>query len=523
MKFSSAAVFIIACLSGIGLQAQSPGDALFSSSQVHEINIEFQQSNYWDSLLYYKQLGDNMNTDYYMKGKVFINGTPIDCVGVRLKGNSSFGHPGKKKPVKIQFNEYMSGQEYDGLRSFHLNNSAFDPTMLREKIFLDILNRNGIPAPRCAYARLSYNGEYVGLYKIVESVDKKFLRTHFTNDESNLYKGDPNGTLEWQGWDQAEYENDYELKTNESQNNWSGFISFINKVNNSGTSFYQNMEASFNTDKYLRAWVLNNLFVNLDSYLHLAHNYYIYDDTLSGKFQWITWDVSIVFGAFPTWFSEPPHQTDITHMYNPASQRPLHLHMYETSAYSSAYYAYMCDYLYAELDPAKLFPVIDSLAARIRADVYAEPPENRMFTTEEFEGNLGYKGVNAFLLANEVPGLKEFISKRRKSVIRQMCDRNYSCYLHRQVSEEEAGEMLVYPNPSNGRFTIRLGVPTEDQMANIQLVDVLGRTVYAGKQELDAGSLEVTVDKPGLLSGLYYLKIKGPCRDLSRIIMISDL
>ena len=31
-------------------------------------------------------------------------------IGVRLKGNSSYGHPGDKKAFKIDFNEYVTGQ-----------------------------------------------------------------------------------------------------------------------------------------------------------------------------------------------------------------------------------------------------------------------------------------------------------------------------------------------------------------------------------------------------------------------------
>ncbi|MCC7303223.1 MAG: CotH kinase family protein [Bacteroidia bacterium] len=504
------------------LHAQNPGDVIFNSSQIHTINIEFGQPAFWDSLLAYKQFGDNIGQDVYMRGKMTFNGIPMDSVGVRLKGNSTFGHPGMKKPVKIQFNEYVSGQELDGLRSIHLNNSSFDPTMLREKIFLDILNRNGIPAPRCTYARLSYNGQYVGLYKIVEPVDKRFLQTHFGGNDGNLYKGDPNGTLEWQGWDPVAYYNDYELKTNETANDWSRFIAFIDQVNNSGTAFYQNMQDNFDSDMYLKAWVLNNLFVNLDSYLHLAHNYYIYDDSLTGKFRWITWDVSIVFGAFPTWFSNPPDQTDITHMFHPMTSRPLHLNFYRTPEFASAYYSYMCDFLYSELAAPRLFPVIDSLAGRIRADVYAEPEENRMFTTEEFEKNLGYEGVNAFLMATEVPGLKDFIKKRRTSVIRQMCFRNYSCYLRELLPENKSEELLLIPNPVSGTVTLRFGVPSEDQDTELLIADVLGRIVFRQQIPMQPGQMEIPVNLTGMQQGIYFVRTGGPCRDITRLLMITE-
>ncbi len=505
------------------LFSQNPGDALFSSSLVHDINIEFPQADYWDSLLYYKALGDNTNSDWYMKGRVTIDGLPIDCVGVRLKGNASYGHPGKKKSIKIQFNEYVQTQEFDNLRSFHLNNSAFDPTMLREKIFLDMLNRHGLPAPRCTFARVSYNGVYVGLYKIVESIDKRFLNTHFTDNEGNLYKGDPNGTLEWQGTAQSEYENDYELKTNETANDWSGLIDLIDRINNSGGAFQQRVEERFNVSQYIKVWAANNVFVNLDSYFHLAHNYYIYDDTITDKFQWITWDVGIVFGVFPTWFSSIPAETSITHMYHPMKTRPLNLHLLETPGHAAQYYRELCFWLYNELTTEVLFPRIDSLANRIRADVLAEPEENRMFTTMEFEGNLGYEGVSAFLLSADVPGLKDFIEKRRKSIVRQMCIRRYSCYLNQSYDESAASDVIIYPNPANEKINIRFTVPSESNLTACVIADAMGRVVYSGDILLSSGQMECTLVIPGLQDGIYFMKLSGACEDVSRrILFLND-
>ena len=47
-----------------------------------------------------------------------------------------------------------------------------------------------MPAPREAHARLYVNGEYAGLYSIVEAVDKVFLDRHFAQSNGFLYEYD---------------------------------------------------------------------------------------------------------------------------------------------------------------------------------------------------------------------------------------------------------------------------------------------------------------------------------------------
>jgi spore coat protein CotH len=138
-------VISIMILTSISSFFQNPGDILFNSSHIHQINITFTQPNWWDSLMYYKQHADSFNlSTQTMMGNFIIDGTPIDSVGVQLKGNSSFVYPGRKKPIKITFSEYVSGKKLEGLTVLNLNNNMLDPTMMREKLLLDFMNKKGL-------------------------------------------------------------------------------------------------------------------------------------------------------------------------------------------------------------------------------------------------------------------------------------------------------------------------------------------------------------------------------------------
>ena len=282
-------------------------DAFFDDSFVHEIRITFADADWYDTL-YSSHANDP--DDPYFPAAVECDGVVLDPVGVRFKGNSSFSIPGVKKSFKIDFNEYDDDTTFVGLKKLNLHNSFKDPTLMREKLFLDFAG-GFVPTIRVVYARLYVNGTLWGLYTAVEQVDKTFAQSRFGDDEDgNLFKAaasddasDPNADfgsdLTWLGSDPTPYFDYYQLKTNEDLNDYSQLIEFINILNNqSPVDFPTLLEPVFDVQTALAGLALDNLFVNLDSYLAVAHNYYLYDRDESGKMTHIHWDTNESFGRF---------------------------------------------------------------------------------------------------------------------------------------------------------------------------------------------------------------------------------
>ncbi len=144
----------------------------------------------WYNTLYDSHANDS--DDPYFPASFSADGVTIDTVGVRFKGNSSFNANGIKKSFKIDFDEYDEDNDelvfYD-LKKLNLNNGFKDPTMLREKLFLDFAG-DFVAAPRAVHVKVYVNGEYYGLYTAVEQVDKTFVQNRFGDDEDgNLFKG----------------------------------------------------------------------------------------------------------------------------------------------------------------------------------------------------------------------------------------------------------------------------------------------------------------------------------------------
>ncbi len=513
--FFLTALLISACLRG-----QGTGDSLFGVGGVHSVYIDFAQLGWWDTLTANKALGDQTGQDIYIPAIVTLDGRVMDSVGVRLKGNASYvGHPGTKKPLKLKFNAYINGQKFDGLKSVHLNNSAYDPTMLREKLMLDVLRRHGLPAPRCTYAAVYFNQEYVGLYKMIESIDKTFLQQTFGDNEGNLYKGDPNGTLQWFGAAPQTYYNAYELTTNETANDWTGLVDLIDRINNSGDQFPTRIRERLDVNAYLWTLAANNVFVNLDSYLFNPHNYYLYDDSTSGKFEWISWDVGLAFGVFPLWGQAASQELDLFYMPNPPDRVPLNKNLFAFDEFRQTYLEAICTYLNEDFRPSVMYAQIDSLADVIRPYVYAEPQSNQMYSNTQFEGNLGFTSYNGWILS-KIPGLKTFIGERYHQLREQLCASGLACMQNNAVSPLGEESIHVYPVPSSSRVTVYFDSPTHDAYVLYQITDMRGRLVVEEQVKLDWGIYKRELDFSGQPAGVYVLRVLNSCTDIQKKIII---
>jgi hypothetical protein len=499
MKIFTCSIILILFIFRSVSFSKTAGDSIFNSSQIHSVKIYFSQSHWYDSLVAYKPL------DKKMLGKVIINGQTIDAVGIQFKGNSSYNNPSKKKSWKIDFNEFDTTKRYDGLKAINLNNGFKDPTFIREKIMNDFMNRNGLPAPRCTYANVFVNDTLWGFYTVVEQVNNTFLKRWFPENNGNIFKGDPNGTLQWFGSAVSSYNTKYELKTNTSTNDWSDLIHLLDKINNTPAgNFYDSMETVMHTNPAIRAWAANILFANLDSYEGSGHNYYIYHDLVNNKFGWITWDVNEAFGNFNQGMSiTQVENLTIFYIPPPSANRPLTSKMLANAAYKSSFIWEVCNFIAHDFDPFVLNPVIDSLANVIRPYVYADP--RKFYTNQQFETNMNTDVTGANPPFN-IPGLKSFLANRRASVVSELAANG--CFMGVNESSVYGLQFTVNPNPNNGEFTITGDkFPVQLQIYN-SLGQIINKTTVNSKLE--------TVNLNEAKSGIYFYRI------LSKDIPVSS-
>ncbi len=279
--------------------SQDPGDHIFDNEYIHEVKINFDNPDIWPILEqnYFLSWGGEEIPDEI--ASVTIDGVFVDSIGVRLKGYTSFFTTNTvKKPIKLDFNSFVPGKRYDGLRKLNLNNGLADPAMQRDFLAYEMLNKSGVSAARTAYTKVYINDEYWGVYMLVEQIDKEFLKRNFHNGSGNLFKNVEWSDHEWLGDDPSMYSPPFDLKTNEDENDWSGFVEFTRILNLTfGEEFKTEFPKVFDIDRYLRTLVVDVATNNWDSYLEHGRNWYVYEDNDVNTFQWVPWDYNLSMGG----------------------------------------------------------------------------------------------------------------------------------------------------------------------------------------------------------------------------------
>lgn len=412
---------------------------LFDDSKVHTIKINFYYPHYWDSITSFKevrsakfnnirsfeQLIEARETESYIPCKIQIDGNTIDSIGIRAKGESSYDfYPSRKKSLKIKLNAFIKNQKYNGIKKFSLNNNFKDPTMIREKLMLDFIRDEGLPAPRGTFVKLYLNEKYWGLYLLVEEIDKEFIKTTFNGDSiGNLYKGEPFPNLAYEGDSVLPYFRKYLKKTNEKQNDWSDIINFTKTINAGGDNktYSQNLSKELNVTACLKIWAINNLFVNIDAYNMLfIHNFYLYRNPADQKFHWINYDFNYGFGAWtPKYNLKEVENFPVLFVNTESRHHPLAKKLLiENKNFRSQYLAIMDSLVDNSFTVEKMNSRITKYHKMIKAEVLAD--KQKMYSNEDFEKNIQHAIGDTLDPGAFVPGLKDFVEKRRQNVLLQL-------------------------------------------------------------------------------------------------------
>jgi len=380
--FVLAAGMLIAGETRAGLEP--PSHPLFTGDAVHEIHLTFDQADWWDQLI---DNYENYDDIPYIAAAFDWGATHLDSIGVRFKGNSSyFAYNGLKKSFKLDINEYVSGQEIDGLDKLNLNNCFLDPAFVREKCAYELCEAAGLPTVRTNYAELHINGVYWGLYLLVEQLDQEFIDSRFgAGENGNLWKGDPAGTLEYLGPNESAYHSFYELETNEDVNDWSALVELADKLNNTPLSVLpDSLHMAADINSALAMLALDVFTVNLDSYVGRCANYYFYHRELDSRFVFAKWDMNEAFGVFNQWgYSVPQLQQLDPFWVAPGGNRPLATRLWQVPNFEAVYLGHMQKLMAGAAQPDTLVARMEVLRDLIRSAVYADP--NNMFTPADFE------------------------------------------------------------------------------------------------------------------------------------------
>jgi len=388
---------------------------IFDDTELPRIDLAISQSNLQD--LY---ADPESNTEYYATfslTRVDSMEGPID-VALRFRGDTIRSK--QKKSFRISFNSFDSNVSYHGIEKMDLNADVNDPSLVRSKLAWDLFRYLGVSGSRSNHVLLYINNAFYGVYLNTEHIDERYVKSRFDNNDGNLYRNLWPADLSYLGPSQDDYKYEYDgrpvyaLRTNEKWDDYEDLSTLISSLNQyNGTELKDELERLINVQQYLKAIAVDVMSGNWDGYNGDKNNYYLYRDQVSGRFEYIPYNLENSFGID---FREVDWSTQSIYSWN-LDLRPLYEKVMGVEEYKAQYTMYIRQ-LAAYMASTGLSNELARWNQQIRDAVALDTfyTKDWGFTISDFDGSMsgGWGGhvdlgVQEFMTARSVSALAEAI------------------------------------------------------------------------------------------------------------------
>jgi spore coat protein CotH len=300
--FRMAVCGVLGLAASVGNARAQSADDLFNPAVMHRLDVRMNSQD-WEKL---KQ--DFQENTYY-PADIAWNGQTARNSGVRSRGLGS--RSGTKPGLRVDFDRYSTDQTFLGLKSIVLDNLTQDASGVKESVAMRMFARMGVPAPRESFARVFVNNQLIGLYAVVESVDKDLLARVYgsidddvQNDgylfEYNYMLGSP-WRFDYLGADLDAYSPRFDPKTHENKSateKWGPIEELVRLVNETPSGSLPGvLEPRLNVPAFLRYMAVQNFVAQEDGFTGYdgMNNFYFYRLEDSPRHALIAWDEDNAF------------------------------------------------------------------------------------------------------------------------------------------------------------------------------------------------------------------------------------
>ena len=272
-------------------------NALFATDRVLEVEIRVapkdwdtirhQSRNFMNALQAKRREGPIDHPYTYVTADVSIDGVTLEKVGLRKKG--FIGSQNTNRPsLKIKLNHDGLERSIDGLTSLTFNNDQQDTGHISQFMGYALFNQAGSPAPRCAHARITVNGQLLGVYSHVETVRESMITRVFGNADGTLYEG--TAVDFHQGW-AASFEN----KFGPDEAGREKIQQLIDVLTAEGEVTESAIGEHVDLDSFYKFWAIEGLLGFWDGYSANNNNFFVYLHPQTNRFHFLPWGADCMF------------------------------------------------------------------------------------------------------------------------------------------------------------------------------------------------------------------------------------
>ena len=252
----------------------------------------------------------------YIRADITIDGTLIEDVGLRLKGNStlqslsnnSMGGGGggsmtqlfednpEELPWLISFDEYEEGRAYQGMTEIALRPAASGSEVaINEALALELTAESGQITQDYTFTSVTVNGSESAARIVVDAPDTELA------DELGsgvLYKARAGGSLDYVGDDPTEYEDSFKQINAEGAYDLQPVMTLMKFLNEStDEEFAEELDDYVDTESFAKYLATQEILSNTDAMDGPGNNYYLWYDTTEKQFTVLSWDLNLALSG----------------------------------------------------------------------------------------------------------------------------------------------------------------------------------------------------------------------------------
>lgn len=308
----------------------------------HTIEITVNQAEYDDMISTFQKEGEKD----FISADITIDGTLIEDVALRLKGNSTLsslsgngmgagggreGEDGQMPempevpegmampdgqegggmggmmtqlsedspedlPWLISFDEYAEGRAYQGMTEIALRPAASGSDVaLNEALALEMTAESGQTTQDYSFSTVTVNGGESASRLVVDTPDAAWA------DELGdgvLYKARAGGSLDYLGDDPTDYEDSFNQINSDGGYDLQPVMSLAKFLNRSSDEeFSEDLDDYVDTESFAEYLAMQEILANNDAMDGPGNNYYLWYDTTEKKFTILSWDLNMALSG----------------------------------------------------------------------------------------------------------------------------------------------------------------------------------------------------------------------------------
>ena len=383
---------------------------IFPTDRVIDVQITVSQQD-WDTIRYQGRdfmtaLGASrqfkpMESPYiYVEASVSIDGVVFPKVGLRKKGFiGSLSHT--RPSLKIKLNHVDKKGGIEGLTNLTLNNNKQDTSLMSQFMGYALFNAIGSPAPRCAYAKVTVNGENLGIYSHVETVRKPLLKRAFGNSDGPLYEGTVVDFYE--GW-----ENSFEHKRGDDTRGRAHINALIDLLADPKAT-EADIGELVDLDSFYKFWAAEGVVGFWDGYSGNKNNFFVYLNPEDSKFHFTPWGMDSIF----TKMSKLEFMNDRRAPISVKTQGLIVYKLYQLESGRKRYADALTKILDNHWNAPELLATLDKTAVMVEPHLV---PAQRVIEEDWGGGRGARRNFNKPTFASELEKVREFIRNRKSDI-----------------------------------------------------------------------------------------------------------